>query len=157
MKPVSFITSRMSVKGTRGKKFQRLVPRAHLTLRLAGRRPAVRAMVAASRVTAVRRVMIASPSNCTPQRAVCANLNPAMAAAVPEILDRLEAHYGPQEPHWPTEPYEFLVWWHCGYPASDAACARGWDSLRRATGIEPRQLLAASPAKLASALKPGGM
>ncbi len=43
---------------------------------------------------------------------------------VPEILDALESFYGAQEPHWPTDPYEFLVWWHCGYPASDAACAR---------------------------------
>jgi endonuclease III len=80
-----------------------------------------------------------------------------LAAGVSEILDALEAFYGPQEPHWPTGPYEFLVWWHCGYPASDAACARGWESLNRATGIEPQQLLAAGPARLASALKPGGM
>ena len=39
------------------------------------------------------------------------------------LLDRLEAFHGAQEPCWPTEPYLFLVWWHCGYPASDAACA----------------------------------
>lgn len=55
-------------------------------------------------------------------------LNPA------GILDRLEAHYGNQEPYWPTEPYKFLVWWHCGYPASDTGCAKGWESLRREVG-----------------------
>jgi endonuclease-3 len=49
------------------------------------------------------------------------------------------------------------VWWHCGYPASDAACAKGWDSLKRLVGLEPDRLLAANPAKLALALKPGGM
>ena len=76
---------------------------------------------------------------------------------VPEILDALESFYGAQEPHWPTDPYEFLVWWHCGYPASDAACARGWESLNRATKIEPRQLLTAGTPRLASALQPGGM
>jgi endonuclease-3 len=58
---------------------------------------------------------------------------------------------------WPTDPYLFLVWWYCGYPASDAACAKGWAALNREIGVEPRQILAASPADLAKALKPGGM
>jgi len=62
-----------------------------------------------------------------------------------------------QEPSWPTEPYDFLVWWYCGYPASDAACAKGWERLKSEIGIEPDKLLKATPAKLASALKPGGM
>jgi endonuclease III len=72
-------------------------------------------------------------------------------------LDVLEKFYGPQQPSWPTDPYLFLVWWHCGYPASDAACAKGWESLTREIGVEPERLLAANPAKLAAALKPGGM
>jgi endonuclease III len=72
-------------------------------------------------------------------------------------LDALEAFYGPQLPNFPTEPYLFLVWWHCGYPASDAACAKGWESLTREIGVEPSRLLAANPARLAAALKPGGM
>ena len=79
-----------------------------------------------------------------------------------EILDVLEAHYypkggGPQTAAWPTDPYEFLVWWHCGYPASDAACERGWEALMRAVGVTPEKILAASEAKLARALKAGGM
>ena len=51
----------------------------------------------------------------------------------------------------------FLVWWHCGYPASDAACARGWESVKSRIGISPGQILAASPNALTSALSPGGM
>lgn len=74
-----------------------------------------------------------------------------------ELLRKLESIYGKQEPCWPTDPYRFLVWWHCGYPASDAACVKGWQSLNQEIGIEPEQLLAASPANLASALRPGGM
>jgi len=74
-----------------------------------------------------------------------------------EILDSLEAHYGPQAAMWPMEPYEFLVWWHCGYPASDAVCARGWEALQRTVGVTPEKILAASDAKLAAALKAGGM
>lgn len=76
---------------------------------------------------------------------------------VPELLNRLEIFYGPQTPGWPVDPYEFLVWWYCGYPASDAACAKGWEKLTRDVGIEPNKLLEASPGKLAAALKPGGM
>lgn len=77
--------------------------------------------------------------------------------AVPALLDRLEAFYGVQEPCWPVDPYLFLVWWHCGYPASDEACARGWAALVKSVGTDPQKLLAAPPAKLASALKAGGM
>jgi endonuclease III len=73
------------------------------------------------------------------------------------LLDALEAFHGIQQPNWPTDPYLFLVWWHCGYPASDGACAKGWESLQSRIGVEPEQILAANPSKLALALKPGGM
>jgi endonuclease-3 len=72
-------------------------------------------------------------------------------------LDTLEAFHGAQQPCWPTDPYLFLVWWHCGYPASDGACTKGWESLKSRIGAEPEQILAAHPAHLAAALKPGGM
>jgi endonuclease III len=74
-----------------------------------------------------------------------------------DVLATLEQFYGPQQPSFPTDPYEFLVWWHCGYPASDAACEKGWKDLVQQIGIEPQRLLAAKPAQLATALQPGGM
>jgi endonuclease III len=83
-----------------------------------------------------------------------------MALATPRItglLDSLESFYGTLEPHAPTDPYEFLIWWHCGYPASEERCDKGWASLSREVGIAPRQLSAASTAILARALKAGGM
>ncbi len=89
--------------------------------------------------------------------AVRYDLETVKRLTVPQILDLLQDFYGPQEPNWPTDPYEFLVWWHCGYPASDAACAKGWDALRRATNIAPDQLLKAGAHKLAAALQAGGM
>ena len=79
------------------------------------------------------------------------------AVSVSEVLDRLERHYGPQTPCWPVDPYRFIVWWHCGYPPSDAACIRGWESLTERVGIEPAQLLAATSARLTAALTAGGM
>jgi hypothetical protein len=42
-------------------------------------------------------------------------------------------------------------------PASDAACTKGWDTLKSEVGIEPHNLLEATPRNLASAVKPGGM
>jgi endonuclease-3 len=76
---------------------------------------------------------------------------------VPELLDRLEEFYGRQEPCWPSDPYLFLLWWYCGYPASDASCTKGWKELTSKIGTNPIAILEASPAKLAAALKPGGM
>jgi endonuclease III len=76
---------------------------------------------------------------------------------LPALLNDLEQFYGPQKTSWPTDPYQFLVWWHCGYPASDTACAKGWASLTASVGVSPHALLAASPEALTTALKPGGM
>src|SRR6202030_3200038 len=76
---------------------------------------------------------------------------------ISELLRQLESFYGKQEPGWPTDPYLFLVWWHCGYPASDAACAKGWESLNKLIGVELQEILTAPTPTLAAALKPGGM
>lgn len=77
--------------------------------------------------------------------------------SVAALLDKLEAFHGAQEPCCPVEPYEFLIWWHCGYPASDTTCAKGWAALSKDIGIEPSRILKATQAKLAHALKAGGM
>jgi endonuclease-3 len=79
------------------------------------------------------------------------------ALAIPALLDELEKFHGRQEPCWPVDPYEFIVWWQCGYPASDAACSKGWEKLKSDVGVEPHKLLEAAPRKLAAALKLGGM
>jgi endonuclease-3 len=76
---------------------------------------------------------------------------------VNQLLDKLEGFYGEQQPGWPVDPYLFLMWWQCGYPASDASCRKGWESLTSRIGTDPDRLLSANPAKLALALKPGGM
>ncbi|MGD0445732.1 MAG: hypothetical protein ABSA39_17495 [Edaphobacter sp.] len=79
------------------------------------------------------------------------------ATPVTLLLDKLESVYGRQEPSWPVDPYHFLVWWHCGYPASDTTCSKGWASLTKSIGITPEDILAASPERLANTLKAGGM
>src|SRR5689334_21844860 len=57
MKPVSFMTSRMSVNGTRGNEFHRFDPSPHFTFRFAGRRAAARASVTPIKASASRRVI----------------------------------------------------------------------------------------------------
>jgi endonuclease-3 len=74
-----------------------------------------------------------------------------------QLLDILAAFHGEREVNWPTDPYLFLVWLHCGYPASDARCAKGWESLASQIGVDAERILAANPTQLARALKPGGM
>ncbi len=76
---------------------------------------------------------------------------------IADLLDALQSFYGAPAPHAPTDPYEFLVWWQCGYPPSEERCAKGWESLKQEIGVAPKHLLQASPAKLAKALKRGGM
>ena len=78
-------------------------------------------------------------------------------ATLTQLLDLLAAYYGEQTAPWPTDPYLFLVWWHCGYPASDARCAKGWESLTKLVGVDVEAILNANPDRLANALKPGGM
>ena len=74
-----------------------------------------------------------------------------------QLLDVLAAAHGEKTVPWPTDPYLFLVWLHCGYPASEARCAKGWESLSRQVGVDAERILKADPVQLASALKPGGM
>jgi endonuclease-3 related protein len=76
---------------------------------------------------------------------------------ITQVLDTLEALYGTQHPTAPTDPYEFLIWWHCGYPPSEERCAKGWQALIDRIGIAPRRLISSTPVKLGAALKAGGM
>jgi endonuclease III len=76
---------------------------------------------------------------------------------IKKILDALEVRYGKQRLFAPADPFEFLVWWHCGYPASAERCSKGWKSIAGHIGTTPENLLAAPGAKLAAALKAGGM
>jgi endonuclease-3 len=76
---------------------------------------------------------------------------------VNQLLDILASAHGEQTARWPTDPYLFLVWLHCGYPASEAKCAKGWESLSSQVGVDAEQIVKASTKRLASALKPGGM
>jgi len=87
----------------------------------------------------------------------CIRFPATFVTALTQLLDALATYHGEQTAAWPTDPYLFLVWLHCGYPASDARCAKGWESLTTQLGFDAEMILKADPAELASALQPGGM
>jgi len=76
---------------------------------------------------------------------------------ITQVLDTLESFYGTLHPTAPTDPYEFLIWWHCGYPPSEQRCAKGWQALSDQIGITPKRLISSTSAKLAAALAAGGL
>ena len=82
---------------------------------------------------------------------------PGQRISTLQVFEWLEAFHGRQGPCWPTDPYRSIVWWHCGYPPSDARCAKGWESLSQHIGVEPHDILAVPAAQLTRALAPGGM
>src|SRR5262245_3073710 len=73
------------------------------------------------------------------------------------ILDSLESLYGPQKLAGPRDPFQMLVFLYSGYPASDAACAKGFDALRRAVGVGVDEMLGATKAAIVTALRTGGI
>lgn len=77
-----------------------------------------------------------------------------MPTKLTQILDGLESMYGPQKLAGPTDPYEMIVFLNCGYPASDAKCAKGFEALKREVGVQPKEVLAASKPKLAKVMRP---
>lgn len=77
-----------------------------------------------------------------------------MSAKLTQILEVLEKLYGPQKVAGPKDPYEMIVFLNCGYPASDAKCAKGLETLKREVGLEPKEVLAVSKSKLAKTMRP---
>jgi endonuclease III len=72
-------------------------------------------------------------------------------------IESLEKKYGPQRPVGPTDPLEMIVYLNCGYPASDAACLKGFVALKRNVGLSPKEILGAPKSKLVKLLRLGGI
>jgi len=50
-----------------------------------------------------------------------------------------------------------IIYLNCGYPASDATCAKGFDALKREVGLTPKEILAAPKPRLVKLLRLGGI
>jgi len=81
---------------------------------------------------------------------------PGDAAKLPRLLDRLEKFYGKPKPPYPTDPYEMILYINCAYPATEAACAKSFEALKKAVGVRVDDILAATKTKLAEVTKVGG-
>jgi endonuclease III len=73
------------------------------------------------------------------------------------VLDVLEKQYGKQVAAGPGNPYEMILFVNCGYPATDASCAKGYAALEREVGTEPDDVIRAPKAKLAKLMRLGGI
>jgi len=78
-------------------------------------------------------------------------------AGLRRILDELEKHYGVQKVVGPSDPYEMILFVNCGYPATDAACTKGYEPLKAEVGTKPDRILKTPSAKLAQLTRDGGM
>ena len=86
-------------------------------------------------------------------------------SSLSRILDQLEGFYGPPKPpqsilrslNGRGDPYEMILYTNCGYPATDAACMKGFELLKKGVGLEPQKILAAPEAKLLAVARKCGM
>ncbi len=78
-------------------------------------------------------------------------------SALAAILDGLEAHYGEVGRPTPDDPYEFVIFLNCGYPASDERCAKGFAALKAEVGMGPPAILAADDQTLVTVMQAGGI
>lgn len=79
------------------------------------------------------------------------------ASRLAKILDRLERFYGEQAPSGPRTAYEMVLHRNCGYPQSDERCDKGYAALKKGIGLAPKEILAASDAKLREVMRPSVM
>jgi len=73
------------------------------------------------------------------------------------LLNKLEKHYGKLPPPRLTDPYLMILFTNCAYPATDDACAKGFDILQREIGTGVDEILAADDADLIRVMKGRGM
>jgi endonuclease-3 len=72
------------------------------------------------------------------------------------ILEKLEKTFG-RVTAKRESAFAMLVRQTCGYPASDEACAKGWDALSKDVGTTAEAILAAPKSKLVKAMRAGGI
>jgi endonuclease III len=80
-----------------------------------------------------------------------------IASNLARLLNRLEKFYGKPKPPHPTDPYEMILYMNCGYPATDASCAKAFDALKRSVGLRVDDILATPNQKLAEVMRLGGI
>jgi endonuclease III len=78
-------------------------------------------------------------------------------AKLARVLDALEQASGAVKVPARARAFDMLVRMTCGYPASEAACDKGWGALSRDVGVSAKAILAAPKAELVRAMREGGI
>ncbi len=68
--------------------------------------------------------------------------------SLPTIIEELARVHGPPPAPFPTIAFEIVLWENVAYLANDERRRRAFDTLKTIVGTKPREIAAASPAKL---------
>jgi len=63
---------------------------------------------------------------------------------LPQVVQRLQAHYGKQKPPKLDGPWEMILWENVAYLADDARRQQAFQTLKKRIGTKPEQILSAS-------------
>jgi endonuclease-3 len=64
--------------------------------------------------------------------------------ALPQVVERLQSHYGKQKPPTLDGPWEMILWENVAYMADDDRRLQAFQTLKKQIGIEPASILSAS-------------
>jgi endonuclease III len=76
---------------------------------------------------------------------------------LPQVVDRLQAHYGTQKPPKLDGPWEMILWENVAYLADDDRRQQAFQTLKKLIGTEPAQILSASDEALLEVTRHGIM
>jgi endonuclease III len=76
---------------------------------------------------------------------------------LPQVIERLEDHFGKQKPPKLNGPWEMILWENVAYLADDKRRHEAFQTLKKGIGIEPAQILSASDETLLEVTRHGIM
>jgi endonuclease III len=76
---------------------------------------------------------------------------------LPQVVERLEAHFGKQKPPKLDGPWEMILWENVAYLADDDRRQQAFQTLKKRIGTEPTQILSASDEALLEVTRHGIM
>jgi endonuclease III len=74
---------------------------------------------------------------------------------LPQIVDRLQAHFGQQKPPKLAGPWEMILWENVAYLADDERRRKAFQVLQKRIGTKPEQILAAADEALVEVTRHG--
>src|SRR5262245_28765862 len=76
---------------------------------------------------------------------------------LPQVVERLQSHYGQPEPPRLAGPWEMVLWENVAYLADDDRRLQAFQTLKKRPGAEPARILSASEGALLEVTRHGIM